>query len=103
MTVDFDLGKLDIGAVCRPSQSFDGIAAPLNDVFGDALDENLAYEFGFGQLGARGEPWSVECVRQRKVLFGNDSTGYSLATSSASSRRLYMKGTPAGLTERRMV
>lgn len=60
MPVDFDLGNLGVGRVGGAGEVLDGFGTVLDDVFGDAFDEDFADELAFGELSAGGEPVRVE-------------------------------------------
>lgn len=74
VALDVDLGDLDLGPVGGAGEGLDGAAAAVDDVLGDALDEDFADEVGFGELGAGGEPGGVVCFGEGEVLLGDDAT-----------------------------
>lgn len=62
VAVDFYLGDGGDGAVGALGYLAYCMTAALDDFFGDAFEEDFAYEFGFGEFGAGGEPRGVEGV-----------------------------------------
>lgn len=60
VALDADLGDGGGGPVRGAGEGLDGTGAAGDDVLGDAADEDLAYEVGFGKLGAGREVGRVE-------------------------------------------
>jgi hypothetical protein len=79
MAVHFDLGDLDIRAVCASDQLLGGLSAILDDFFGIASQENLANGFlVVQQLGVREVPGRVEGLGECQMLLCNDAPGDAL-------------------------
>ena len=60
VALDPDLGDGVRVAVGGAREGADGVAAAVDDVAGDAADEDLTDEVCLGELGARGEVGGVE-------------------------------------------
>lgn len=55
VSVNLDLGDLDVGTICRAGEGSDGLRTALNNVLSVASDENFADVVGFGEFGTGGE------------------------------------------------
>lgn len=78
VAVDVDMREGDVGTVGALEDGAHGVGDALHDVFGVAFEEDLADEFGFGELRAGGEPGGVEGVGEGEVLLGDDASGDAL-------------------------
>lgn len=50
VTLNVDVGDLDVRRICRTGNLLDCLSAVLNDVLGIALDEDFADVVGLGEL-----------------------------------------------------
>lgn len=81
VAVDFHLGHLHLGAVGGAGELGDGFCTAADDILGDALDEDFAYEVGLGEGGAGREVGGVEGFCKGEVLLRNDPSRDALRGS----------------------
>ena len=62
VAVDVDLRDRRVRPVCLLGYLPDGTPAPLDNFLGYAFEEDLADEFGFGELRAGREPGRMESI-----------------------------------------
>jgi hypothetical protein len=75
MAVHFDLGDLDIRAVCTPDQLLRGLSTIFDNFFGIASQEDLANGFlVVQQLGVGKVPGRVEGFGERQMLLCDDTS-----------------------------
>lgn len=78
VAVDVDLRDRRVRPVRVLGYLPDRVPAPLDDFLGYAFEEDLADEFGLGELGAGREPGRMEGIGQGEVLLGNYAAGDAL-------------------------
>jgi hypothetical protein len=85
--IQFDLWDLDVGAVCASDQILRRLSTVLDNLFGVASQEDLAYGLlVVQQLGVWKMPGRVEGLGECEMLLGNDTSGYALLTLACVRR-----------------
>lgn len=81
VAVQFDVGNLDVGAVCASDQILRRLSTFFDNLFGVASQEDLAHGLlVMQQLGVGEVPGRVEGLCECEMLLGNDASRYALLT-----------------------